>query len=282
MNKILLRLLALSLIPLPLALGYFMPSEETANVGWWFLLMLTLIGFVVAALFTITSKLADADEDGTPETESLVRALQFYQDWVSRKTVTKAYIVSSSLLIIALAFLNEFYLLAMLYAAAEMCVLFASLTLVATAEPHAEHWKVVDGLLQSKHRGKNDDLNNLMRQATKKPATESGEIGGVRVEVRGKVSGGGTAGGSGVQAGSGGGAPSRRGGMSLTNPLHPLNPLNPINQHSVSDHNDCTSRNHRYDPTPTYSACDSSSSHSSSSSSCSSSSSSCSSSSSSD
>jgi hypothetical protein len=62
------------------------------------------------------------------------------------------------------------------------------------------------------------------------------------------------------------------------NPLSPFSPLNPLNQHSVSDHHECTSRNHRHDPTPSFSSSDSGysgSSSSDSSSSSSSSSSSC-------
>lgn len=112
---------------------------------------------------------------------------------------------------------------------------------------------------------KTDDLNSLLRQATKTdnpraktPSEQWRGTGNARRDTP------------------------HDGGINANHPLHPHNPhspLNPVYQENLSDHaHSCSTRNHRHDPSPSHSSSDSysySSSSDSGSSSSSSSSSSC-------
>lgn len=99
-------------------------------------------------------------------------------------------------------------------------------------ERESERWAE-----QLSRQSKSNDLNNLMRQATKKPEPSRP-------------------------------APNFRDiGEDLLDPWNPLSPMTTRDQHSVSDYDERISRNHRHDPTPSYSHSDSSSFSSSSSSS---------------
>ncbi len=218
-KQILAQIILWSFVILPLAVGHFLPSEAAANVGWACLVILCIIAAVVTISFLCMRAGLDHDDN----TEALVVAVDYYQIHSKRSGFKTAWVWFVSLLTVALAAINGFTTLAVVYAVLELAMWLSALLLAKAAEPHAKHWGVSDGVLYPKNQRKADPLDSLMRQATKKP-----EPSRPAPTVRATDTG------------------------SMTDPLNPLSPISPLHPLNQLD-SDCDSRRGRYEPTPSYS-----------------------------